>query len=151
MQKTIVSDTSCLILLDNIGELYLLEKLFGEVYITSIIAKEFGKPFPHWVNVKDPINITYQTILKTNIDAGEASAIALAMEEKNSLIILDDLKARKVAIGLGLSITGTLGVLIEAKQAGFLKAIKPVLLKIHETNFHISSEIEKKILNASNE
>jgi predicted nucleic acid-binding protein len=56
MQKTIISDTSCLILLDNIGEPRILHLLFEEIIITSTIAKEFGEKLPKWVKIIDPKN-----------------------------------------------------------------------------------------------
>ncbi len=82
----------------------------------------------------------------------KASAIALAIETTNSLLILDDmLKARKLAAKLSLQFTGTLGVFLKAKQAGIIPAIKPVLEKIQNTDFRFSEDIFKEILKSSNE
>ena len=105
MQKTIIADTSCLILLENIGELKILHLLFGEIIITSTIAKEFGEKLPKWIKIVDPENKTYQNLLLTTVDKGEASAIALAVEQKDCLLILDDQKARKLALKLSLNYT----------------------------------------------
>ena len=63
MQKVIISDTSCLILLDKIGELNLLNKLFGQVTVTQEIANEFRKELPGWFKIEGPINKTYQRCL----------------------------------------------------------------------------------------
>ena len=82
MQKTILSDTSCLIILDKIGELELLYTVFGEVIITNEIVAEFGLPLPEWISIQNPINQNYKQILEASIDKGEASAIALAIELK---------------------------------------------------------------------
>ena len=79
MLKTIIADSSCLILLDKIKELELLKMLFGKVIITSIIAEEFGVPLPEWILIKDAENKNYQNILELSVDKGEASAIALAV------------------------------------------------------------------------
>jgi len=95
MPKVIVSDTSCLILLDKIGRLELLNKLFGEIIITQIVADEFGIPLPDYFIVKNPKNNVYQSILETFLDKGEASAIALCLEEDKCLLIIDDNKGRK--------------------------------------------------------
>ena len=93
-----------------------------------------------WIlTVKD---ISKQKILELQIDKGESSAIALALENQNSKIILDDDKARKVANKLGLDFTGTIGVIIKAKLDGIIPSIKPYLQKIKETNFRISPELE---------
>ena len=151
MQKTIIADTSCLILLDKISELALLKILFGEIVITSIIASEFGNPLPDWIVIQSPVNMNYQHILQTSLDIGEASAIALAVELKNPLLILDDTKARRIASELKINYTGILGILIEAKLSGKIKLIRPLIEKIKETNFYLSPTIEKKIYDACGE
>jgi len=85
------------------------------------------------------------------IDKGEASAIALALETSDNIIVLDDWKARKLAERLGLSVTGTLGVIIKAKNIGIIPTIKPYLDKIRGTNFRISEELEQIALKEANE
>jgi predicted nucleic acid-binding protein len=85
------------------------------------------------------------------IDKGEASAIALALETEDNIVILDDWKARKLAERLGLSVTGTLGVIIKAKKTGLIPSIKPFLNRIRETNFRISEELVQIALNEANE
>jgi predicted nucleic acid-binding protein len=151
MQKTIISDTSCLILLDKLNLLIILQQLFGEALVTSVIASEFGEKLPEWIKIRDPQNQSYQALLQVMIDKGEASAITLAMEQTNCLLILDDLKARKVASELGMNITGTIGILIEAKLNGLIPSIKNVLTKIKETNFRITADLELLILKACDE
>lgn len=84
------------------------------------------------------------------IDKGEASAIALVLETSEHIIILDDWKARKLAERLGLSVTGTLGVIIRAKKKGIITSIKPYLNKIRDTNFRISEELEQDALKEAN-
>ncbi len=79
---TIVSDSSCLILLTKIGELDILKNLYKEIIITSIIAGEYKLSLPPWINVIDPKNVEYQNELLNTVDIGEASAIALAVEMK---------------------------------------------------------------------
>ena len=151
MQKPIISDTSCLIVLDKIGELQILYKLFGIIITTSEVASEFGKPLPDWIEIKNAANKNYQAIITASIDEGEASAIALALEYKDALLIIDDLKGRNFALQLGLRITGTLGILIEAKLTGHLLLLKPVLEKIKQTNFRLSDKLESLILSRVNE
>lgn len=68
MHKTIISDTSCFIILAKINELELLHQLYGEVYTTVEIAEEYGEPLPDWVvvvNIKDKL---VQQILELQID-----------------------------------------------------------------------------------
>ncbi len=146
MQKIIIADTSCLILLNKIGELEILSKLFKEITITSLIKKEFNEPLPKWIKVINPKNLKRQKKLELIIDSGEASGLCLALEFEKSLLILDDLKARKLALSLGLRVTGTLGILVEAKQSKVIPEIKFILNEIKKTNFRLSEEIEFKIL-----
>lgn len=120
MPATIVSDTSCLILLDKIAELYLLQRLFGQVLTTQIVANEFGRELPDWIGIQNPANIKSQLLLEAALDKGEASSIALALEKEDCLLIIDELRGRKLAKRLGLTITGTLGVLAQAKRSGYI-------------------------------
>jgi predicted nucleic acid-binding protein len=142
MQNAIISDTSCLILLDNIGELEILQRLFGKIITTQDVAIEFGKALPEWFEIINPVDKSYQTIIESTLDKGEASAIALAVEYDDCLLIIDDLKGRKFAMQLGLHVTGSIGVLVEAKLAGHITALKPVLQKIAQTNFRLSKKLE---------
>jgi predicted nucleic acid-binding protein len=151
MQKVIISDTSCLILLDKIGELDLLHKLFGQIVVTQEIAAEFKKELPDWFRVENPINKTYQKILEASLDKGEASAIAFAIEQKDCLLIIDDYKGRKYAEQLGIKITGTLGIIIDAKLSGHLKSVKDILDKIKKTDFRLTEDLERKTLEKSKE
>jgi predicted nucleic acid-binding protein len=63
MRRTIISDTSCLIPLDNIGELSILNKLFGNITTTTEVAGEFGRQLPPWIEIKEPSNKNYQSII----------------------------------------------------------------------------------------
>ena len=93
MHKTIISDTSCLIILSKIGELELLHKLYGQIITTLDIAEEFGETLPNWVTIEKASDKYKQRILEMQIDKGESSAIALALEIPNCTLILDDFKA----------------------------------------------------------
>ncbi len=151
MQKVIISDTSCLILLDKIGELNLLNKIFGQITITQEIADEFRKELPNWFKIEHPVNKTYQKILEASLDKGEASAIAYAIEQSDCLLIIDDFKGRKYAEQLGIKITGTLGVIIDAKLSGHISSVKPLLDKIKKTDFRLTIDLERRTLEKSNE
>jgi predicted nucleic acid-binding protein len=151
MPKVIISDTSCLIILNKIGELDLLRQLYNTVTITQDILLEYGEQLPDWIEVQQANDQYRQQLLEMQIDKGEASAIALALETADNIVILDDWKARKLAERLGISVTGTLGVIIKAKNNGLIPSIKPYLDKIRETNFRISEELEQIALKEANE
>jgi len=142
MRKIIISDTSCLIILSKIGELEILKKLYQTIITTSEIANEFGEELPIWIEILKVKDISKQQLLELQIDKGESSAIALALEIPHSKIILDDNKARKIANQLGVDFTGTIGIIVRAKLNGVIPSIKPCLEKIKETNFRISPELE---------
>ncbi|MBV7533109.1 DUF3368 domain-containing protein [Chitinophaga sp. sic0106] len=149
--NVVIADTSCFILLDKINELELLHKLFGDIMTTDTIAIEFGKPLPVWVHIKEVADLHYQNILELEVDKGEASAISLAIETGLALLILDDLKARKVADKLLLTYTGTLGLLLKAKEKGLITAVRPILEKIQNTNFRFSKNVFADILKVAGE
>lgn len=151
MRKIIIADTSCLIVLNKIGELDLLHRIYKTVTITKDILLEYGEELPGWIEVQQSKDSKRQNLLEMFIDKGEASAIALALESENSTIILDDWKARKLAVRLGLNVTGTLGVIVKAKNNGLILSIKPYLDKIRNTNFRISEELERYALKEANE
>jgi predicted nucleic acid-binding protein len=76
------------------------------------------------------------------LDIGEASAIALALESVNPLLILDDGKARRFARNLGLEMTGTAGLLITAYEGGFLHDIHAVIAMLQKQNFRLPPDID---------
>ncbi len=151
MPKVIISDTSCSIILTKIGALDLLHQLYKKVTITQDILLEYGDKLPEWIKIQRVKDQYRQQLLEMHLDRGEASAIALAMETAKNIVILDDYKARKVAELLGISVTGTLGVIIKAKNSGIIPSVKPYLEKIRETNFRISDELEQIALGEANE
>ncbi|MEP7128655.1 MAG: DUF3368 domain-containing protein [Chitinophagales bacterium] len=151
MPKAIISDASCLIVLTNIGELELLHEMYEQIVTTTEVAEEFGLQLPEWIEIKKAVDKYRKLILEIQIDSGEASAIALALEFDESLLILDDYKARKVAEHLGLEITGTIGIIIKAKIRGLIPSIKPYLEKIRQTDFRMSDELERLALKEAGE
>jgi predicted nucleic acid-binding protein len=141
--KIIISDTSCLIVLTNIGRLDILQKLCHTVTITPEVAKEFGEPLPDWITVI-PVKDTKKTeAFRQILDRGESSAIALAFEISNSLLILDDKQARSFAKNLGLEITGTLGLLRSAHQRGLITDIGKVIEDLKRCKFRIPADVEQ--------
>lgn len=151
MSKIIIADSSCLILLDKIGELSLLPALYGQVHITKEVAGEYGKELPPWVVIEEVRQKEYIKLIERDLDLGEAASIALALEHSDPLIILDDLKARKYTQQLGIKMIGTFGVILKAKLSGNLDAVKPIIEKIQDTNFRISQQLIDSLLKACDE
>jgi len=131
--------------------IYLLQKVYGELITTPEIAEEFGEKLPVWIKLQSVSDKKYLEFIETQVDSGEASAIALAKEFDDTLLLLDDLKARKLATRLNLKITGTLGIIHKAKQMSIIEKVKPLIYKLLKTDFRISDKIVKEILTMNNE
>ena len=67
------------------------------------------------------------------------------------LLLIDDLKARKLAKKLNLRITGALGVIHKAKQLSLIDKVKPLIDKILLTDFRIADNIVAEIMRINNE
>ena len=146
MHKIIISDTSCLIALGNIGLLSILKELYGEVLITNEVKNEFGQKLPDWIITIQVQDKTKQEEIEKRLDKGEASSIALAIEIPNSILIIDEIKGRNIAKSLNIEIIGTIGVLILAEKKGLIKDIFSVVLKLVNSGFRLSNKILDKII-----
>jgi predicted nucleic acid-binding protein len=151
MQRVVISDSSCLIGLLNIGRLDLLQELYGEVWTTPQVIAEVGAGLPRWIIVQEASDKVLVTQLLASIDQGEATAIALATEFQDVVVILDDLDARAAAIRLGLELTGTLGVLLLAKQAGIILEIRSAIDGLALVGFRMSDGLRSKMLRMAGE
>lgn len=145
-REIVIADASCLIVLQNIKELELLQTLFGEVFITEEIKNEFGLDLPAWIKVKEIRNKIQHGALTLILDKGEAGAIALALESGNSLLIIDEKKGRRIAQELGVRIIGTLGLILKAKKNGLITSMKDFLQKLENANFRVSESLKAKFL-----
>ncbi len=151
MPEIIISDTSCLILLKKIGQLQLLPKLYSQIFVTPLIVKEFGSDLPAEILVRDAQDLNLIRTLSLTVDEGEATAIALAFEIEDSILVLDDRKARRFASSLGLKLTGTLGIILKAKQLGVIPSVKQILDELRNTDFRISQNIIDRMLKEAGE
>jgi uncharacterized protein len=83
--------------------------------------------------------------LITNLGAGEAEALALALAQPTDLVILDDALARQVAASRSIRHTGTLGILIRAKQQGLVTSAMPLIEAMERAGFRLSSTLKATI------
>jgi predicted nucleic acid-binding protein len=144
MSETTVSDSSCLIAFERIGRLELLPRLFFPILLPPEVQKEFGRT-PSWATIQAPQNQPLVRSLKQLVDDGEAEAIALA-SETGFQIILDDRKARLIALNLGIKIIGAVGLLVRAKREGLLPSLKTALDDLQTANFHVSEALRNEAL-----
>jgi predicted nucleic acid-binding protein len=147
----IISDTSCLIALERINKLSLLHKLFSTIQTTQAVAQEFGSPLPEWVEIRNVTNTQQLYILQQRLDAGEASAIALALETTESILIIDEKKGRKIAQEYNLELIGTLQILLFAKTKGLINSVKDILNELEQNKFRCSAKLKMDLLEKAGE
>ncbi len=144
--KIVIADASCLILFTNIRRLDLLKRLFGEVWITDAVRAEYGIELPPFISVHDPRDKGRIGALSLLLDLGESTSIALAVENPDCLIIIDEKKGRRIAKALGLNIVGTLGVLLEASEKGLISADERLVTELNENGFRLSARLKQRLL-----
>lgn len=150
-EAIVIADTSCLIVLTRLNALTVLQSLYGQLYITEEVAGEYGEPLPDWIKVEAVKDRRVFQVLLSVLDPGEASSLALALELKDVLLIVDEFKGRKEALRLGIKITGTLGLLVKAKQEGIISQLRPVLHQLNTAGFRISEALAEEILKQAGE
>ncbi len=149
MSGIVVSDCTCLIALERIAYLDLLPAVFEEIWIPPAVAREFGRSLP-WLRVREPLDTAAVTRYETAVDAGEAAAIALA-KEMGCEVILDDLRARRLAAVERVPCLGLLGILLRAKARKKLAAVSPMIEALRPHNFHISAPLVAEALRLAGE
>ena len=159
----VVSDTSPINNLAAINQLHLLQQLYETVIIPEAVYRELTDPdFPvagatevqtfEWIQTRSVTNHTIVEVLSNELDIGEAEAIALALELKADLLLIDERRGRMIADRLNLKYTGILGVLIEAKSQGLVPLVKPLMeALINQAGFWIADSLYKSVLQAINE
>lgn len=152
--RSVISDTTALIILAKSDLLPLLSNLFREVYIPQAVYDElmFKDDIVKYrinrfdiISKKSVLDLeTLKRIKKLNIDKGEVEAITLAIE-LDLMLIIDERKGRKIALMQGLKIVGVLGILIENYKQGLIsrEEAKIYFLLFKEHGLRISEELEK--------
>ena len=151
VNDVVISDASCLIALERIQAMPILLRLFGHVIVTEEVAGEYGHDLPDWIEIRTVINRQMQYEFELMLDPGEASAITLALETPNSVLIIDEYKGRKAAFRAGLRILGTIGVLLLAKEAGLIALVKPYIDQLKKVEFRLSHALLEKALREAGE
>jgi predicted nucleic acid-binding protein len=160
----VISNTTPIISFMKIKGLHILRGIFSEVIISKgvydeLTAKVFLKEEINMINNCGFIKIrevknefAVKLIQKQlSLDLGESESIVLTNEIKANILIMDERKGRKIAQSMGLNITGTLGVILQAKNKGIIDEVKPFLDKLIENNIRISEKLYKDTLISANE
>lgn len=150
MSDPAVADSACLIVLDQIGRTDLLTRLFGTILVPPAVAAEIPRLYD-FLSVRETANPVMAAVLSTRMDAGEAEAIALALEVGNAWVILDDMRARRAAFQLGLRVIGTLGLILRAKQNGVIERVEPLLDEVEEAGFYMTPGLFQKVMRLAGE
>ena len=152
----VVCDTSPITNLAAVGRLELLKDLFGLVLISESVRDELqadGGIYPGsnaaslaWIEVRAAANRTLVDQLRQTIHLGEAESIVVALECQADLVLLDDADGRNAAQQCGLTVMGTLGVLIRAKRVGVIPLAKPILDDLIAHGFFVRDAVAQGIL-----
>jgi len=156
-----ISNTSPLLYLYRVDAVNWLPKIFSEVWAPTAIVDElkegrrkgYDVPDPGdygWLQVVNP-RVTPSEWLSLDLGAGELAAMALALENPGRIVLLDDLLARRTAQAAGLTVWGTLRVLLEAKMQGLTDRIEPFVNRLSETGMWMSDEVRQRILALADE
>lgn len=160
MHRVIVNSTP-LIILCNIGELDILKELYGKIVIHQAVYAEVTAKrdsacqqivSADWIYVEQIQDQSDKMMYKAKLHGGEVEVMILAQEGKKAdLVVIDDNAAKKTAKYLGLTVTGTVGVLLKAKRKGIIEEIRPILQRMEGKGFYISKSIEQLILEQAGE
>jgi predicted nucleic acid-binding protein len=155
----IVSNAGPLIALAKIERFELLRKLFSELCIPQAVynevvvigagragANETEQAVGDWIEVQEVKDLVMVKSLLTKLGKGESEAIALALETKADLVLLDDYKARATAEFMGLNMTGTVGMLNKAQKEGLISDLRPLLDELRARGFRLSDKVYAEIL-----
>jgi uncharacterized protein len=157
----LISNTSPLQYLHQLGQLELLRRLSERVIVPPAVVEELaagkaaGFDVPvvsglDWIMVRSPLGASAERLV-ADLGRGETQVLMLALESPASVAVLDDAMARRVAMTLGIKVTGTLGLLLDSKAAGLVPSVKPFLDRLQELGFWISGRARTLVLRRAGE
>ena len=158
--KPVISNNSPLVGLFGLNLLSLLRDLYTEVWIPRAVEREFlrkdlrvrrealkNAPWIKTIDLVDP----QTAAVYVELDEGEAETLALADEHDARLVLLDEKRGRQTVEEIGLMVKGTVGILLEAKEKGFIDAIKPLLIALQDNGMYLSELLIDKALRQAGE
>ena len=157
----VVCNTSPIQYLYQLDLLHILPSLAKQVTVPPAVTEELAQGRALGVSLPDPTTLDWVTVrrpaseialpLVTDIGPGETEVLMLALESRHAVAVLDDALARRVAETLGLRLTGTLGLLIDAKHAGLIAAVAPLLDKLDSLRFRLAVHTRLAVLKLAGE
>jgi uncharacterized protein len=153
MTTRFVCNASPLIGFERLGRLDLLQSLVIRLWIPLAVQTEvFGqRSLPRWIDVRPLTEPALSHMLSPRLGAGEREAVALAVEIGDCILLLDDLTARRAAQSLQIRVSGTVGLLVQAKQRGLIPQLRPLLDSLRSFDFRISPRLYELALQQVNE
>jgi predicted nucleic acid-binding protein len=154
----VVSDTTPLRHLIAIGQVDLLRKVYGAVVVPGAVwaelqaestpsaVKAWLQGAPDWLRVRRAREPLPGDTSLDNLDDGEREAIRLAVELKADLLLMDEADGRSLALGLGLPVTGTLGLLERADVLGVLADLPAAFADLEASGFYLSARLRDAVL-----
>jgi uncharacterized protein len=146
----VVVDAGPLISLARIGYLDLLPNLFSEILVPAVVRREVtsDQSLPgaaavaeaKWLSTVEASDRVAVERLTSRLAVGESEVLVLA-QELGALAVIDERRGRSVAATLGIAQTGTVGVLLAAKRAGLISAVRPLLDQLSATGVHLSTRL----------
>lgn len=160
MRKVIVNSTP-LIALCKINRLELLKELYGEITIPEAVFLEVTAKNDAvkrkllesgaWIHVQTISDNSDKRMYKAKLHDGEVEVMILAQEIKADLVIIDDNAARKTALYLGLPLTGTIGVLLRAKEAGLVSKVMPLVESLEHNGLYFGPQLKEWVRSQAKE
>jgi len=151
--KVVIADTGALISLGQVDQIQLIEKVFGEFYIAQAVWEELNQyehpNFPSEILSSlssKTVKITSKNHLAMVMDYDESESVILYEELKADFLLIDDNKARVVAESLDINCVGSIGLLLKAKQKGFIKELKPIFQAWLNSDRYFSLKLLNTIL-----
>jgi predicted nucleic acid-binding protein len=158
----VVADTSVILNLCRIEHEHLLLSLFRKVVVPIKVAAEFerlaiatdrfaGLRLPHWIEQRS-VQSTTPARIEANLDPGEIQAIALCLDLRANLLLIDESLGRAEARRLGVKTLGILGVLLEAKRRGLTSNVGRLMTRLtDDAGFWIAPDLRNRVLSLAGE
>ena len=152
----IIGDSSALIALSVVDKLELLEKLYENLYVPQAVYDEVtqvGRPQSDKLRafLQSRVKVVNLNLTKLGLGLGELEAITLYKELDADVLQIDDNRAKKYAVLNDVKVIGSLGVLIKAKEHGYIEKIKPLLEAIMKSEVYISAKLVSRVLDICDE
>jgi predicted nucleic acid-binding protein len=158
--RKVVSNTTPILSLLKIEKLNLLRDLYGAVYVpySVFLEIETGKDKEFYTNLKtvdwikiEKIHSTIARDLLFDLDDGEAETLVLAQEINADLVIIDEKCGRRYAKQMGIGLTGTIGVLLKAKNNNLINTVAPLLNELSQKDVWLNRSLIYQALKLANE